>query len=117
MRDRRKLKIKNAKLNTYNAKLAQDLTKQNLFKNIVQAQANVKAALNKYNASLLSLDAATESFKYAQQKFNAGVISSFDFSTSKNRLFAAESNLLQAKYDYIFKIKVIDYYKGNPLTF
>jgi len=65
----------------------------------------------------LSLDAATESFKYAQQKFNAGVISSFDFSTSKNRLFAAESNLLQAKYDYVFKIKVIDYYKGNPLTF
>ncbi len=109
--------IKNAKLNAYNAKLAQDLTKQNLFKNIVQAQANVKAALNKYNASLMSLDAATESFKYAQQKFNAGVISSFDFSTSKNRLFAAESNLLQAKYDYIFKLKVIDYYKGNPLTF
>lgn len=109
--------IKNAKINAFNAKLSQDLTKQNLFKNIAQAHANAKAALNKYMATKSSVDAANESFKYAQQKFNAGVISSFDFSSAKNRLFAAESNLLQAKYDYVFKLKVLDYYQGKPLGF
>ncbi len=109
--------VKNAKINTLNAKLSQDLAKQNLYKTISQAYVSAKASLNKYAATKLSVEAANESFKYAQQKFDAGVISAFDFSTAKNRLFAAESNLLQAKYDYIFKLKVLDYYQGKPLTF
>ena len=109
--------IKNAKINALNARFSQDLTKQNLYKNIAQAHVNAKAALNKYNASRFSVEAASESFKYAQQKFNAGVISAIDFSTAKNRLYAAESNLLQAKYDYVFKLKVLDYYQGKPLGF
>jgi len=109
--------IKNAKINTMNARFSQDLRKQNLYKTIVQAYANAKAALNKYSATKASVTAASESFKYAQQKFNAGVINAFDFSTAKNRQFAAESNLLQSKYDYIFKLKVLDYYQGIPLGF
>lgn len=109
--------IKNAKLNALNAQFTLDLAKQNLYKTISQAYVSAKAALNKYVASKSSVDAANESFKYAQQKFDAGVISAFDFSTSKNRLFAAESNLLQAKYDYVFKLKVLDYYQGKPLGF
>jgi outer membrane protein len=109
--------IKNAKINTLNAKFSQDITKQNLYKNITQAHANAKAALNKYTATKSSVEAAGESFKYAQQKFNAGVISVFDFNSAKTRLFAAESNLLQAKYDYVFKLKVLDYYMGKPLGF
>lgn len=109
--------IKNAKINALNTKLSQDLTKQNLYKSIAQSHANAKASLNKYNATKSSVEAAGESFKYAQQKFNAGVISAIDFSTAKNRLFAAESNMLQAKYDYVFKLKVLDYYQGKPLGF
>ena len=109
--------IKNAKLNALNARYTLDLAKQNLYKTISQAYVSAKAALNKYVASKSSVEAANESFKYAQQKFDAGVISAFDFSTSKNRLFAAESNLLQAKYDYVFKLKVLDYYQGKPLGF
>ncbi len=108
--------IKNAKLNALNAKFSQDLVEQNLYKTIAQAYASAKAALNKYNATKASVEAASESFKYAQQKFNAGAISAFDFSSAKNRLFAAESNLIQSKYDYIFKLKVLDYYQGKPLT-
>ncbi len=109
--------VKNAQLNAYSAHLSMDLARQNLFKNIAQAYANAKAAYNKYEASKMSVEAAAESFRYAQQKFDAGAISAFDYSNAKNRLFAAESNLLQAKYDYIFKMKVIDYYQGIPLTF
>lgn len=109
--------IKNSKIGLLNARLSQDLNKQNLYKTIAQAYMNAKAALNKYSASKSSVEAASESFKFTQQKFNAGSISAFDFSTAKNRLFAAESNLLQAKYDYVFKLKVLDYYQGKPLGF
>ncbi len=109
--------VKNAKLNVLSTQYNADITKQTLYKNIVQAHANARAALNKYTATKSSAEAAAESFKYAQQKFDAGAISSFDFTSAKNRLFAAESNLLQAKYDYIFKLKVLDYYQGKPLGF
>lgn len=108
--------IKNAKLTSLNARLSMDLAKQNLYKNIAQAHANAKAALNKYKATEASVKAANESFYYAQQKFNAGALSAFEFNSAKSRVFAAESNLLQSKYDYIFKLKVIDYYLGKPLS-
>lgn len=109
--------VKNAKLSALNAKYSQDLVEQNLYKTIAQAYANSKAALNKYNANKLSVEASEQSFYYAQQKYNVGAISTFDYNTAKTRLQNAQSNLVQAKYDYIFKLKVLDYYQGKPLTF
>lgn len=109
--------VKNAKLTAFNAKLSEDLAKQNLYKVIAQSYANARAALNKYVASKSSVEASEQSFNFAQQKFNVGAISSFDFSTAKSRLITAQSNLLQAKFDYLFKLKVLDFYQGKPLTF
>jgi outer membrane protein len=109
--------VKNAKLNAVSAKLGQDLAEQNLYKTIAQAFANARAALNKYAASKSSVEASDQSFYFAQQKFNVGAISAFDFNTAKSRLVVAQSNLLQAKYDYLFKLKVLDFYQGKPLTF
>lgn len=108
--------IQNAKINALNSKLSSDLVKQNLYKTIVQAYTNAKAALKKHIANQLSLNAANESFKYAQQKFDAGTANAFDYSNAKNRVFVAESNLLQSKFDYIFKLKVLDFYQGKELT-
>jgi outer membrane protein len=76
--------IKNAKLAAFNAKLSQDLQKQTLYKNVTQAYADARAGLNRYNANRLSVQAAGEAFRYAQEKFNAGAISAFDFSSAKN---------------------------------
>jgi outer membrane protein len=109
--------VKNAKLTALNAKLGQDLAEQNLYKVIAQSYANARAALNKYVASKSSVEASEQSFNFAQQKFNVGAISSFDFSTAKSRLITAQSNLLQAKFDYLFKLKVLDFYQGKPLSF
>lgn len=109
--------IKNAQLNALNAKLSQDLTHQTLYKNIAQAYANAKAALNNYLAQKASVEAAQVSFDYSKQKFEAGVISAFDYNMSKTKLFSAESNLLRSKYDYVFKMQVLDYYQGLPLGF
>ena len=109
--------VKNAKLNAISAKLGQDLAEQNLYKTIAQAYANARAALNKYASSKTSVEASEQSFNFAQQKFNVGAISAFDFNTAKSRLVTAQSNLLQAKFDYLFKLKVLDFYQGKPLTF
>ena len=109
--------VKNAKLNVLNAKYGQDLAEQNLYKTIAQAYANSRAALNKYNANKASVEASEQSFMYAQQKFNVGAISTFDYNSAKTRLQNAQSNLVQAKYDYVFKLKVLDYYQGKELKF
>lgn len=109
--------VKNAKLNALNAKYTQDLTEQNLYKTIAQAYANARAALNKYKATKLSVDASEQSFYYAQQKYNVGTLSTFDYNNAKTRLQNAQSNLVQAKYDYVFKLKVLDYYQGKELKF
>ncbi len=109
--------VKNAKLNALNARYTQELTEQNLYKTIAQAYANAKAALNKFNASKSSVEASEQSFYYAQQKYNVGAISTFDYNNAKTRLQNAQGNLVQAKYDYVFKLKVLDYYQGKELKF
>jgi outer membrane protein len=109
--------IKNAKLAALSAQYSQDLTEQNLYKTIAQAFANARAALNKYNANKASVDASEQSFFYAQQKYNVGAISTFDYNNAKTRLQNAQGNLVQAKYDYVFKLKVLDYYQGKELKF
>ncbi len=109
--------IQRAKIQHMNAQLTADLARQNLNKNIQQAHADAKASLEKYHAQQAALAAAEESFRYTEGRFNVGDVNAIDYTTSKNRLAQAEANLLQSKYDYIFRLKVLDYYKGNPLTF
>lgn len=109
--------IQRAKIQHQNAQLNADLARQNLDKNIQQAHADAKAALERYHASQAAVAAAQEAFRYTEEKFNVGAVNAIDYTNSKNQLALSESNLLQAKYDYIFRLKVLDYYKGNPLTF
>lgn len=108
--------VQNAKINALNAKYSQDLLAQNLYKTIAQAYVNARAGLNKYNASKAAVEAAEQAFGFSEQKFNVGALSSFDFSSAKTRLQTAQSNLVQAKYDYVFRLKVLDFYQGKPLT-
>ncbi|HNW90047.1 MAG TPA: TolC family protein [Bacteroidales bacterium] len=108
--------IGTSKINVTNAELTLQHTKNQLFKTIQQAYADARAALNKYNASLKSVDALTESFSYTQKKFDVGMVNSLDYNDAKNKLTKATSELLQAKYEYVFRIKVLDFYQGKPLT-
>jgi outer membrane protein len=108
--------ISNAKLAIANSKLALENTRNMLYKDIQQAYADALAALNKYNASEKSLTAQKESFKYTQQKFEVGLVTTVDFNTAKNTLARTESDLLQAKYDYLFRINILNFYRGMPIT-
>ena len=79
--------------------------------------ADASASFQKLNAGQKSVDALTESVKYNEQKYNLGLISTYDYLLSKNNLAKAQADLLRAKYDFIFRIKVLDFYQGRPLAF
>ena len=105
----------NAKLNEQNAYYNYQLTQLNLRKTIQQAYADALGALKKYHAVQKSVASLKESFGYTQSKFDVGMATSLDFNTAKTNLAKAESDLLQAKYSYVFKLKVLDFYEGKPL--
>ena len=108
--------ISRAKIARYNSEHNLQLAQLQLSKAVTQSHADAVAALKKHNATERSLDALKESFKYAEQRFNVGMLNAIEYNNAKNRLMNAESDLLQAKYDYIFKLKVLDFYQGRPLV-
>lgn len=109
--------INRAKANLASAEYTAQQTKLQLNKTIQQSYADASAAFKKYNATTKALESQTESFKYTQEKFTVGLVSSVDYLTSKNNLDRSQANLLQAKYDYVLKMKILDFYMGKALTF
>ena len=112
-----KSNIVRAKISVQSAKYTSDLARLTLKKSIEQAYLDATAAYKKYNATMTSVESLQEAFKYAQQKFDVGLLNSYDYLAAKNNLVKAESDLIQAKYDYIFKSKIRDFYQGKSLTF
>lgn len=106
-----------AKLTMQGNELALEQTKRQLQKNVQTAHADVLAAFQKYKASNKSHLAFKESFTYASSRFEQGVINTIEFNDAKNKLIKSESELLQAKYDLLFKIKILDFYLGKPIEF
>lgn len=92
------------------------LTKNNLRKVIEQSYADALAALKRYGSATKQVEAQSEAFKYAEQKFDVGLINSVEYNEIKKELTLAQSELLQAKYDYIFKTTILSFYMGNPLS-
>jgi outer membrane protein len=86
-----------------------------LSKTIQQAFADAMGALNRYDAASKSVDALQESFKYTEQKYNVGMVNATDYNDAKNKLAKSQSDLLQAKYEYVFRLTVLDFYQGRPL--
>lgn len=109
--------VTRARLNLENVKYSSELTKNQLYRSIQQAHADAIGALNKYHAAEKSADALKEAFSYTEKKYNAGLLTSLDFTTAQNNLSKSESDLLQAKYDFIFRLKVLDFYMGKPLVY
>jgi outer membrane protein len=59
--------------------------------------------------------ASKEAFRYTEEKFNVGMVNSVEYDQSKNNLSKAQSDLLQAKYEYIFRTKILDFYNGKKI--
>ena len=87
--------------------------KLQLQQTIEQAYTDTKAALKTYEAAKVSLEAQQEAFKNAQESFNLGAMSIFDFDLVRNRFVNAQSTLIRNKFDFIFKTKVLQFYYGE----
>ena len=108
--------ITKSKINLQQAKLTLENQKNTLRKNIETAYTDALASYQTYESSLKSVESLKESFKYAKEKFNVGLMSSTDYTLAKNNYYNAESTLTSAKYDYIFKTKILDFYLGKTLS-
>lgn len=90
--------------------------KNQLRQDIETAYNQALAAEQSYQASLTRVRSLGETFRVAQQRFDLGAINSVDFQIAQNNLFNAQADLLNAKYTYIFRVKVLEFYLGNPLN-
>lgn len=108
--------ISNAKINIDRSKLNLENSKNILRKEIQQAHANAIAAMKKYFSSETAVSSTEEAFRYTEEKFNLGLVNSVDYNQAKNSLLKSKSNLLQAKYEYIFRTKIIDFYNGVEIS-
>jgi len=84
---------------------------------VEQAYADAKASLNSYMAAQKAVEAFEESFKYAEIRYEQSVINVVDYNNIKTQYTVAQSNLINAKYDFVFRSKILDFYLGNPITF
>lgn len=108
--------IDNAKIQVLDAQYNLDQVKQQLYKEIQQAYNDAVSAHEKYNSATEAVNSYRESFHYTEQKFNVGMVNSVEYNVSKNNFIKAESDLLQAKYEYVFAVKILDFYRGIPIT-
>ena len=95
----------------YNLQISSNIMR----KEIEKAYTNALAAMNRYKVAEKAVKSSEVAFSYTEEKFNLDLINSLEYNQSKNYLTIARSELLQAKYEYIFKAKILDFYKGIPI--
>jgi len=108
--------ISNAKISVEDTRLQLDMVMKALYKEVQQAHADARAAGEKYFASMEAVSYNEEAFKYTSQRYEVGLVSVVDYSLSQSNLFKAQSDMLQAKYEYVFKLKILDLYMDKPIT-
>jgi outer membrane protein len=107
----------NAILNVKNQEYQTENTKLQLRQNIEQAYVNMTGSSKKYASLSKQVESLEQAFKAAESRYNAGAINAVDYNLAKTNLDRARINQVQAKYDYILRIKVLDYYQNKPLSF
>lgn len=108
--------VKRNKVNVERLKYLLEQEKLNLESTVYQAFNDAKGALKAYEAAVKTLSAREQAFNYSKERYNVGLLNSFDFSQSQNQFVAAQSDVVRTKYDFIFKLKVLEFYFGIPIT-
>ena len=111
-----KTAVAKSKIQEDNAKLNLDKTKLDLESNIQRVYTDAQAAMKTFIASNKSLEARQLSFDNARERYDIGALNAFELDQNRVQLVNAEANLIKAKFDFIFKTKVLDFYMGKPLT-
>lgn len=109
--------VQRAMITKRQAEISQVETKNTLRQAIESAHNDVLAAAKSYQSSLKLVEAREEAFRIVEKRDAVNAISKYDYQIAENDLFQAKSDLLRAKYDYIFKTKILDFYQGKTLDF
>ncbi|MGX1928782.1 TolC family protein [Flagellimonas sp. 2504JD4-2] len=108
--------VKRSKIGLERAKLQLEQDKLDLETNIQQAYVDVTTFLKAYEAAEKTLEARKLAYDYAKERFNVGLMNAFDFSQAQSRVDNAEADVIRTKYDYIFRLKILEFYFGIPIS-
>jgi outer membrane protein len=112
---RNRSNVQRARLQKRLSEIQEWETNLQLRQDIESAYTDAYAARQSYQASLVRVASLEEAFRIAKQRFDAGAINFADYQLGQNNFFNAQADLITAKYTYIFRVKVLDFYLGNPL--
>ncbi len=97
------------------SKIAYSQQELDLERNIYTAFTDAKGAMKAYESAIITLEARQEAYNYSKEKFAVGMLNAFDLNQSQSLFVNAQSEVVRTKYDYIFRVKVIEYYFGIPI--
>jgi len=110
-----KTNVKNAQLDVRKQELQLDIRRQTLYKEIQQAVVDAESFYEKMNASKVNMDSMAETLKYTEGKFTVGALNSTDYIVARTKYSQAQSDYYQALYQFVFQLKIIDFYKLIPI--
>jgi len=111
-----KANVNRAKINREISQVNLEDSKRALRESIERAYINAKATLKAYEAAEKSVKAQEQSFQFAQERYSLGATNSFDFEQVRNRMVKAQSDLIRAKYNFVFRTKLLEFYYGIPIV-
>lgn len=106
-----------SKLNIESTSLQREQDNQKLKQDIYQAYNAALIAMEKFNASKKIVEAAQRTYDFSMKRFNVGMLSTFELTTNQNNLYRAKLQQVLNQFDYVFKVKVLEFYKGQGLKF
>ena len=107
---RSKINLEVARLNLQQAQLE-------LQQSVEKAYSDAVSSYKSYLAAVKAVESSREALRYATEKFEVEAISSFDYETAKNLLLKSQGDMLSAKYDYLFKVKLLEFYQTQEITY
>jgi outer membrane protein len=108
--------IKTAKLNWLNTQYQYQQAENQLKQDVYTSFADARNSFQSYHATKKSLNAFQKSLEYNEERYNVGALNTLQYNTARTNYANAQIQHIRAKYDYIFKTKVLDFYKGNAIT-
>jgi outer membrane protein len=108
--------VERSKVSFKRSQVAVSQQEIDLKRTVFTAFTDANGALNAYEAAVTALNAREESYKYAQERFDVGLLNAFDLTQSQTLFANAESEVVRTKYDYIFRVKVVEFYFGIPIA-
>lgn len=111
-----KYRIAGARIQQMNTEYQSETVRLQIRQNVEQAYINMTNAAKRYSATANQVNALQEAFRVAESRFTAGALNSAEFNIAKANLDRARANLVQTKYDYVFRTKILDFYRARPLT-